>query len=306
MKDDLKQRPCGICGKPATPGKRTCAECRGEGVTIVPRSEPERKQQRPLIGVAQAAPKKPAHNRKPRVKVLCACGCGRYFARVIGGYWESRIYYNKECRKGHYQGSGRKDVIVVTPEADAAIRELYETKVGKDRFGHVKLLAAKLGLPAWKVSRRAVELGVLPTVAAEPEWSEEEKNFAKANAKWSIYVIVRKMKEAGYHRTPNAVKVMLNRMGGSGQFRNAYSARDLGRCFGVDSHQVIEKWLAAGLIHAERRGTLRTPEQHGDEWVILPEDVRRFVILNTGIIDFRKLDKYWLVSLLTEGTGSHA
>ncbi|MFC0243657.1 hypothetical protein [Rhodopseudomonas telluris] len=43
----------------------------------------------------------------------------------------------------------------------------------------------------------------------------------------------------------------------------------------------------------------RTAAQGGDEWSIHRRAVRAFVIDNIASVDFRKLDKFWLVELLT-------
>jgi len=65
-----------------------------------------------------------------------------------------------------------------TNEMDDQIRKLYQDKVGMKSVaykGYVRDLAIKINMPRWRVSKRAVELGVLPVQKKEPVWSDEEK-----------------------------------------------------------------------------------------------------------------------------------
>lgn len=56
-------------------------------------------------------------------------------------------------------------------------------------------------------------------------------------------------------------------------------------------------------MKASKRADKRLPQQGGSCWVIRPADLRRFVIDNLGRIDFRKVDKFELVRLLTTEAG---
>jgi hypothetical protein len=62
----------------------------------------------------------------------------------------------------------------------------------------------------------------------------------------------------------------------------------------------VTGWVNKGWLRAARRGTERTPQQGGDEHWIHMRDVRRFVIDNVAAVDFRKVDKFWLVDLLAQ------
>jgi len=264
--------------------------------------------------------RKPPPNKKPREKVYCACGCGKAFARVIGGYWESRKYYNAECKRRHFKpnfgwpgdgsggekNGGKPEKYTITPEGDELIKQLYAEKVGMDRKSHVKALAEQLGVPPWKVSRRASALGVLFSPRAEAPWSEEELACLKENAHWSPVVIARNMRKAGFQRSATAIKIKMTRLGGKEVVLNgeSFTSRGLGRLFGVDSQAVV-RWIDRGLLIAERMGTARTEAQHGDIWRIKREDVRRFVLAHVNVIDFRKIaDRWWFVELVA-GVGGN-
>ncbi|WP_420133971.1 hypothetical protein [Rhodopseudomonas sp.] len=113
--------------------------------------------------------------------------------------------------------------------------------------------------------------------------------------------IRRMLASKGYQRTSTAILVKLKRHGG-GTGKNAdldhYTAGALAVLFGVDG-KTVSGWIARGWLKAQRRGTARTAAQGGDEWSIHRRAVRAFVIDNIASVDFRKLDKFWLVELLT-------
>ena len=78
------------------------------------------------------------------------------------------------------------------------------------------------------------------------------------------------------------------------------SLTSLSFCFGVDS-SVVARWIKKGLMKTQKRGTARTEDQGGDSYYIKDIWVRNFIVDNVGILDFRKIDKYWLVDLLSGG-----
>jgi hypothetical protein len=119
----------------------------------------------------------------------------------------------------------------------------------------------------------------------------------KEHAAKSFNHIQRKLKEKGFERGRNAIKIKINRTIGR-KPKEDYSGNSLAARFGIDAHS-IGRWIEEGLMKAEKAGTKRTAQQGGDSWVIREEDVRAFVVENVEIVDFRKVDKYWLVELLT-------
>ena len=81
----------------------------------------------------------------------------------------------------------------------------------------------------------------------------------------------------------------MNRM-----FENATS---LAECLGIDAHGVT-RYIQKGWLKARHRGTRRTKKQGGDQWLIKEKDIRTFIIESVSILDFRKIDKFWLVEIL--------
>jgi hypothetical protein len=213
---------------------------------------------------------------------------------------QSAKYHAKECRQKYRKKPVPKHSF--TEEMDAEIIALYQSTVGiraaAKGEGPVKKLAEKFGLPSWAVSRRAAELCAVPKWKKEPNWSQKELDLLKSFAHLDYPEIQSRIVAAGcVRRSINALKIKITR-GLGGKPREGYSGVSLAKLFGIDSHSVA-RWIDAGLLKATRRGTARTASQGGDLWRIDPEAVKEFVVNNLALIDFRKLDKWWLVELLT-------
>lgn len=186
-----------------------------------------------------------------------------------------------------------------TEEMDAEIRELYQNHVmmkAVQHKGYVRDLANKFGIPRWRVSRRACELGVLPVQKKEPNWTERELSILQQNSHLSTARIQIRLKKYGFHRSESAIIQKRKRMRYPANL-NGNSALAVAHCFGIDIH-CVTRWIKNGWLKANRRGTARTPAQGGDEWYIKDKWIRDFIIDSVAVIDFRKIDKYWLVDLL--------
>jgi len=240
-------------------------------------------------------PQIPANKRQ--VAVHCPCGTVKYFAPSNA---RGRKYCCQDCRVKYYHGPGRGQKYVFDDEIDAQIRDVYLNEVGKSKQPVVKLLAEKLGIPPWRIKRRAVVLDVVPvcrTRKKQPRWTDPEKDIVRDNITFTIENIRRKLAAAGFTRSINAIKTHITRTAGN-KPRENYSGNELAKFFGLDPHS-ISLWIRKGYLRAERRGTHRTGANGGDIWDIRPEDVRQFIIEHVEILDFRKLDRWWLVELLT-------
>lgn len=172
-----------------------------------------------------------------------------------------------------------------------AIRELYLDKTGR---GQVARFAYNLGLPRWKVSRYAIQQGWIAKQHKEPYWSEREIKILEFNAHLTPERIQIKLKKEGYKRSVTGIVLKRKRK----RFLNGLrgqSATSLALCFGVDNHYVTDK-INQGRLRAAHRGTKRTEKQGGDNWFIKDKDIKNYIVNNVHEIDFRKIDKYWLVA----------
>ena len=176
---------------------------------------------------------------------------------------------------------------------DALIRRTY----ANPEKGAIKRLAQTIGRPRAWIADRAIKLGcTVPRFKALP-WTNPEREIVRENAHRHPATICKVLKRSGFSRTETAVSVQIKRLGACTEDPNHYTATGLASLFGVDGH-VITAWIGKGWLQAARRGTERVAAQGGDQWWIHRRSVRAFVIQNVGAVDFRKVDKFWLVDLL--------
>jgi len=76
------------------------------------------------------------------------------------------------------------------------------------------------------------------------------------------------------------------------------SATSLALCFGVDPKTVM-RWIDNGWMRTEKRSGANGSRGKWDHFYIKDKWVKAFIVENVNVIDFRKVDKHWLVSLLT-------
>lgn len=186
---------------------------------------------------------------------------------------------------------------VFTERLDQCIREIYlQNPHSRIRPG-IRQLANQIGIPHWAIKRRARDLGLAHT--KEKPWSEPELTILSRYSWMSDERIRLKLKGAGYARTATAVHLKLKRM----RFKSDpsfYSGKGLADALGIDSHVVI-RWVKAGHLRAQLRGTERTKQQGGDTYLIRERDVRRFILEHPTEIDLRKVDQLWFLDLITNG-----
>lgn len=205
-------------------------------------------------------------------------------------------------RAGRATHNFRKQIWKASPQIDAVITRVVQ---GPPSRTMMKDLARTLNRPRWWVSKRAQKLGLVAPRFKESPWSEAELELAAANAQRSAKVIRKLLLAKGFKRTETAILVKLKRDGfatGKNADANHYTALSLAKAFGIDN-KTVTRWITIGLLRARRRGTARVAVQGGDEWWIARSDVRAFVIANVHAVDFRKLDKVWLVDLLAHKAG---
>jgi hypothetical protein len=184
-----------------------------------------------------------------------------------------------------------------TAEIDRRIREIYLGHPNTKMRPGVRKLAEQIEIPHWAVKKRARELGLART--KERPWSEPELAVLARYAWMSDQRIRLKLKSTGYSRTATAIHLKLKRM----RFKSDpsfYSGKGLADALGIDSH-VVARWIKAGHLRAQLRGTSRTEQQGGDIYLIREKDVRRFILEHPTEIDLRKVDQLWFLDLITNG-----
>jgi len=185
----------------------------------------------------------------------------------------------------------------ITPEIHERIKTVYQKMTGN---GEVNELAKELGYPRWRLSRYALLQGWVAKTHKEPDWTEKELGILERSAHLVPERIQINLKRVGFKRSLAGIVLKRRRMRFL-QNIDGSTARSVAECFGIDVHGVT-RYIEKGWLKARRRGTKRTERQGGDHWLIKDQWVRDFVINHVGVIDFRKVDKYWLVDLLAGGT----
>ena len=243
-----------------------------------------------------------AWNKKPSITRICPCGSEFSFSE---GELARRnpVYCSRACRHKYYVCITGSRKHILPPNADDLIRSVYQETVGMESTTNgnhpVRDLAKKLGVPRWKITRRACHLGLSAKKKKEPNWTERELKMLESQSHFSPETISRKLKKIGYSRSITAIVIKRKRMRFL-QNLNGQSANSLALCFGVDI-KTITRWIKNGDLKSERRGTARTELQGGDMYYIKDKWVKEFIINSVDEIDFRKIDKYWLVDLLAGG-----
>lgn len=193
--------------------------------------------------------------------------------------------------------AARRRKYIFTARLDERIRDIYLTHLGAKTRPGIRQLAEQVGIPHWALKKRARELGLART--KEKPWTEAELAILARYAWMSVERMRLKLKAAGYARTVTAINLKLKRM----RFKSDpgfYSAKGLADALGIDSH-VVTRWIKAGHLRAELRGTKRTEQQGGDSYFIQEKDVRRFILAHPTEIDLRKVDQLWFLDLITNG-----
>jgi len=183
-------------------------------------------------------------------------------------------------------------------EQDEMIMRTYrEIQPDAGRSPVVRLLADKLKFPRWVISRRARDIGAYEPRLKEPVWSEKELKILERNAHHHPETIRRHLKKSGFIRSITGIIIKRKRM----RFlkgMDEQSVTKLAMCFGVDVHSV-SRWIKEGLLKAQMRGTQRTERQGGDIYYIRDQWIRDFIKENIGLIDIRKVDKFWFVDVMS-------
>lgn len=180
-------------------------------------------------------------------------------------------------------------------QIDALIRRTCQNH---PESGAIKRLAQTINRSRQWIRDQAIRLGCAVPRFKAPPWIAAEIEIIAENPHLGPLALKRRLRRAGFERTEVAIVSKLGLLGASMIDPDHYTANGLAKLFGIDV-KVVTGWIAKGWLNARRRGTERTDLQ-GDQWWISRRQVRRFVVGSVQVIDFRKLDKVWLVDLLTD------
>jgi hypothetical protein len=218
---------------------------------------------------------------------------------------------NMNLRKRNRAGGVTERHRYSTSDAiDNSIRRCFSGETPRSEA--VARLCAALGRPRVWINSRARALGLVVPRYREGHWSEREVDILRAAGAVHPDTIRRKLKVEGFNRTSTAILLKQKKLRIMRDLddNGHYTATALGEIFGV-SRDTVARWADHGLLAGHRLKGHRSPERRPAHdaafWQFSPREVRQFVIENVAIIDFHKVDKFWLVDLLAGsvvGTGA--
>ena len=176
-----------------------------------------------------------------------------------------------------------------TPEEDAFIRAQYDVSIPE----RSKEIASALGVPQWKVNRRAGQMGL--SRPKERPWTADEVQYLENHYHRTAIRTV--AKHLG--RSVTAVRLKAKRLGYR-KYAEGYTVSSLAAALGVEAHWVQSR-IKDGQIAAARRHTERTARQGGDALLITEGAVLAFIRDHTYEIDLRKVDHLWFLDTIREG-----
>jgi len=196
------------------------------------------------------------------------------------------------------RGGGEKVRIPVPPGLDDEMRTAWPLMSG-DKKGEVNAFADARGLPRWWITKRAVKLGLTMPHKKEPPWTAAEIALLRRAPVHDLDAAAAMFRAHGFSRSPTAINIRCKREDISRRAaRPTLSATRAAKILGVDSKGVTAE-IFRGDLKATKRADRRLPQQGGSSWDIRREDLKAYVIEHLDRIDFRKVDKFELVHLLT-------
>lgn len=184
-----------------------------------------------------------------------------------------------------------------TPKTDALITDAYRKLREYGNRRAVPALQLKLGWPKHAISQRAKAMGLART--KEKPWTDAEEQLLERWVGFSLGCIARKFRQRGYARSETAINLKVKRL----HLRataDRWTQSAIAKALGVDPH-VVTRWVKAGRMLAEAKGTSRTPQQGGDSLLIHRDEVRRFILNHPDDIDLAKVEKFWFLDVLSKG-----
>lgn len=213
---------------------------------------------------------------RPRTTRPCS-DCGRPFTAGPYAQW------GRCCRWKH---RGRRAVSIWTPERDAIIRERYDSRVR----GRAAAIGRSIGVPDWRVKRRAAELGLTHPRGAWRTWTADEVRFLEENlGRRHVHWIQTKL-----GRSLASVVLKIKHLHLSRRVREGLSLCELEEALGLD-HRKIAALVDAGKLRATHRGAER------ERWMFTDADVREFVRTNPTAFRLDRVDQLWFLDLVFDG-----
>jgi excisionase family DNA binding protein len=175
--------------------------------------------------------------------------------------------------------------LATNPEITQAIRNRLSVDCSA---GAIKALSEELDRPAWWISRKAGQLGLVKPRLKEADWSQNEFYLLEEYGEEGAQAVQRQLRLAGFERTVASVGVMLKRKQIERMATPSMSARAVSEMMGVDGKTVV-RWIESRALKARRIGAT---------WQIGKRDLRRWLIANPVSFDLKKVRQEWFMAIM--------
>jgi excisionase family DNA binding protein len=184
---------------------------------------------------------------------------------------------------------------IITLEYHEKIRKAYESRKYYND-GSIGILAKEIGVSDSALSKYALKYGFRKKCSVNL-WTDKEIELLRYNRRLSNKRIQQKLQEDGYQKSLRSIKYQKHKLRLKSQI-NGMTLQQAADCLGI-TRTFLRKLIRAGKLKAKPRGSDRTEKQNGDYWYIKDKDIKSLLVNYTASIDFSKIDKYWLVDVLT-------
>jgi len=142
------------------------------------------------------------------------------------------------------------------------------------------------------VKGQAAKMGIMQDKS--PDWTEKElERLSELVHRYSITEVAKRL-----HRSPNAVKIKATRLKLGLRSRDGwFTKREVCGICGVD-HKKIQVWIDDGRLKASYHNGVRPSQKGMCMWHIDEQDLRDFIINNSGQLLGRNVDIQQIVWLL--------
>jgi hypothetical protein len=193
-----------------------------------------------------------------------------------------------------------KHAMNFTPEMDARIVELYTPPY---ILGAISTQAQIWQCRTDKLTKRARQLGLKPISNKNPvrRWTAPEIILLRKMPHLTHEEASRALRRAGYRRTPDAVDGFRFRDGWRMKVERdetivGYTAEGLAHILNVDP-RTVQRWIRLKFLKAAKEGG--NDETRVAYYRIQPKNIQDFLKESIHYIDLSKIDKYWLIDILT-------
>jgi hypothetical protein len=152
-------------------------------------------------------------------------------------------------------------------------------------------------MPRWAVYQRALQIVVVTSSHQKKKWEDEEIKILKKNARYEPQTIKKRLEAAGFQRSISSIVLKRKRM------RLLVNLKGMSACLcaeflGIDLHRVLD-FIKSGLLKAE---IIRQDREGKANYYIRGKNLRSVIMNNPDLIDLRKIEKYYFIELLANGT----